>query len=463
VATKEQQARIVEYLKMGNPDTFISDAQQYLGKDTINSYLREQILNADRIDEKMVYTFTDMVDFVTFDQLGQADVGEGVIIETQKNGTFLVKDGKKPPLTLEGRSENLQEIDITFEGIKPLMRDMENSVLATPDFGVTVLGQSSGMNPKGLTVNHIVHAGDINVLFDIGSATIPELKALGITPKDISNVFITHMHEDHVSGALAYFEWAKQTGGPIRIISEPGILEFFKEQLKMILNKNIEEAYHNIEFIPVHFNEKIELIKNDTKVELETAMAWHSGPTVMTRINYKEHTLSLSSDHKYDPEVFEKIEQNKLPNYMREDLKRYKLDNQSPVFTKQRMEEWSYPNGFLFKKNVYGHRPVIIHEVGGPADVGVMTGNHTSPKALSLLPQEIQNRVIVNHNSATLPEDAQFHQAMPLTTYAITLQGFVSWKSPESSRNSLRSSPQTAIQKATFEEFANKDMVEQSI
>ena len=110
------------------------------------------------------------------------------------------------------------------------------------------------------------------------------------------------------------------------------------------------------------------------------------------------------------------------------DFARHGLDVKAPVFSKQRIEELSYPNGFLFKANRFGNIPLIIHEVGGPDKKGQILGNHTSPKALALLPQEMQSRILVNHNSRALPEEARFHQALPLTTYAIISKGFILWE-----------------------------------
>ncbi len=413
VCRADQKDRIIEYLKLGNP-YYLPNKANY-PEELIKRFEREAIYLADRavIDGQMQMAapYPDMVTFETFDEnLNEASIGD-VVITDKRNGTFAVNDKGEAEGILDGR--NLTELELELVGVEPLSD--------IPELGVTFLGTSSGMDANGLSSSQIVWAGDHQVLVDLGIATVGGLRALGLAPSDISHIAITHMHEDHVAGALQYFHWCKSIGHPIRLIIEPGIYELFKEQAKQILNNDLESVY-DVELVPIKFYAAIELGKGSEKVTIEAIPGFHGTPVMMNRYTYKGKTISHSSDTTFDPIRFDKILENDMPDNIRKDLSReLGVDKNVRVFNKARADELA---GVLFGSNATGNMPsIVIYEGGNAAALGENASNHTTPFAFQTLTEYEQRTIWVNH-AAKLPGDQEFlvKHAAPISTLAVDLR-----------------------------------------
>ncbi|HRZ86694.1 MAG TPA: AAA domain-containing protein [bacterium] len=403
VCTPEQKQRIIAYLQAANPD-YLPNPSGYLSEEELRQFRREAVYLADRsvIDGTLrMVSPLDMVDFVEFDASGTALIG-ALSIGDRGDGTFALTDRGRAEVVLDGRQ--MKELDAEFLNVTPLDE--------IPEFGATFLGTSSGMDPNGLSSNQIVWAGGRHILIDIGAATIPALKALGVSPADITDVMITHLHEDHVAGALAYFAWCSKNAHPIRLLIEPGMYALFKEQAKQILGREIEDVYR-IKAVSLKFRQPVML----DDVLIETVPAFHGTPTAMARITCQGKTISLSSDTAFDPKRFDEISRNANASNIKADLVLH-ADVEKPVIDGERVHELT---GFLVKQNEAGNKPsVIIHEGGVAAPADANATNHTTPYALQQLPAADQKNIWVNH-SPNLPDDAAFafRHAAPLSTVTV--------------------------------------------
>lgn len=416
VKNEKQKQRVLRYLELGNPYYLPNEAGY--DQETINRFRKEAIVLAHRalIGEagklKMITPQDDMVDIVVLSDEGSVSV-EGVTITDKKDGTYEVQDGDEK-VTLQGK--DLSEVDLVFEGVEPLTE--------IPHSGITFLGTSSGMDKDGLSSNQIVWANQKGILVDANPATIAAIKSLGIEASDMEYVALTHMHEDHVAGALAYFHWLKENNQPIRLIMEPGIYALFKEQASLILNQDFESVYP-IEFISLKFNESREIGEGADAITLEAIPAFHGTPTMALRIDYNGETVSLSSDTTLAPQRLEAFSQSGLPGipeeiildlFERTDYKRGEM-----LMSEERVAEI---RDALFKENNNGKKPTVVFEVGyGNRTKVEDTTNHTSPFDLDIYAKEAGVLIYTNH-SPSLPEKIEnLNQAKPFTTVDI-INGF---------------------------------------
>jgi ribonuclease Z len=76
-----------------------------------------------------------------------------------------------------------------------------------PDITVTLLGSGGGPNPnpKRFGPSILVQAGAQTLLFDGGRGASIRLAQLGILLGQIGNVFLTHLHSDHVIGLPDFY------------------------------------------------------------------------------------------------------------------------------------------------------------------------------------------------------------------------------------------------------------------
>jgi ribonuclease Z len=73
---------------------------------------------------------------------------------------------------------------------------------------VTVLGSGSAVPAPGQTNSaYFVRAGDVRLLVDCGPAVLQQLAAVGLTPGDVTHVFVTHRHGDHTLGYPLFLLW----------------------------------------------------------------------------------------------------------------------------------------------------------------------------------------------------------------------------------------------------------------
>jgi ribonuclease Z len=93
----------------------------------------------------------------------------------------------------------------------------------------------------------MLECGGKNYIIDMGCDITPELVTRGLTPNDISAVFITHKHGDHVDGLLPFVDlcsWYYTKADPYIMIPDMDILEALKSWFSLVehLRDNIRFA-----------------------------------------------------------------------------------------------------------------------------------------------------------------------------------------------------------------------------
>lgn len=65
---------------------------------------------------------------------------------------------------------------------------------------VTFLGVGSAFSRKNANSNILIESGNIKLLIDCARSCLPSLEKYGLSVKDVTHIFITHLHADHVGG-----------------------------------------------------------------------------------------------------------------------------------------------------------------------------------------------------------------------------------------------------------------------
>jgi ribonuclease Z len=80
---------------------------------------------------------------------------------------------------------------------------------------VIVLGSGSAIPMRGQTnSSYLVRAGQAALLIDCGPAVLQQLDAVGLTPGDVTHVFVSHRHGDHTLGYPLFLLWWFTQGRP---------------------------------------------------------------------------------------------------------------------------------------------------------------------------------------------------------------------------------------------------------
>jgi ribonuclease Z len=80
---------------------------------------------------------------------------------------------------------------------------------------VHFLGVGAALPAPGQTnCAYLVKAGGTALLIDCGPAILQQLAAVGLTPGDVTDVFISHRHGDHALGYPMFLLWRRLEGRP---------------------------------------------------------------------------------------------------------------------------------------------------------------------------------------------------------------------------------------------------------
>jgi len=334
----------------------------------------------------------DFVEFYTWDAQGRANI-DGVAFTKRLDGNFeIVENGTKN--VLDGTY--IKPLEVELVNVKPISK--------IPEFGTTILGPNSGMDPSGLTTNYIIWSGKRAVLVDVGEYTLDMLKKLNVGPERITDVFLTHIHEDHAGGFLRFLNWVVESGHSINLITAKTVLDGLETRLSFLLGREIKlSEYMNI--IDVEQNPSIEL---DSNTVLETGFSFHPVPTIWGKVHRKINdairTISFSADHMYDLERYQGLYEGKfstnplIDQGIRKDLIQAGLaDNDGiirvlPQWRKEYFEKYPF---YKNPENGSGLVDLLIFDLGG-------FGIHTEPTAFGTLPpeiSEIRRRTIAVHTN----------------------------------------------------------------
>jgi CRP-like cAMP-binding protein/ribonuclease BN (tRNA processing enzyme) len=164
------------------------------------------------------------------------------------------------------------------------------------------IGGSDGFDPEGITTCFLAYFGatgdDTATLFDVAAYLRVRLGNLGISPSQLSEVFISHVHEDHIAGLP---ELLLMGGCRVRIITSHTIYRSLLRVLGAMMALPEEEVAVLFDFRPLEPEKPLQI---DGK-KFEAIYAIHTIPTLAVRVN----GLCYSGDMRYDEDWFDELEE----------------------------------------------------------------------------------------------------------------------------------------------------------
>ena len=175
---------------------------------------------------------------------------------------------------------------------------------------VVLLGTRSGpaVDAQRLGISTLVLAGPEKLLFDCGRAMTTGMARLAINPADVTKVFLTHLHSDHIVSLpeLVLFPWASQgRAAPVQVWGPDGTRSMVKHLLEAFsfdihIRRDVDEKF-SPEGIKVIANDIREGVVHEANGVKVTAFSVDHGPVKPAfgyRIDYQGHSVVISGDTK---------------------------------------------------------------------------------------------------------------------------------------------------------------------
>lgn len=173
------------------------------------------------------------------------------------------------------------------------------------------------------------------MLFDAGEGTTASLAGMGLPIKDISNIFITHWHSDHIGGlgSIINESWLDGRGKTMNIYGPQGVNQVI-EGLRLAYTpdasyrkKVVDEKFAFGNPHVVQASDTPSLVYQDKVMSISSFKAMHEpvNPAVGYIIEYQRCKIIVSGDTKVNPVLANNIKGTDL--LVNEAMSRYLIDN----------------------------------------------------------------------------------------------------------------------------------------
>ncbi len=173
---------------------------------------------------------------------------------------------------------------------------------------LTVLGSGTGwITSERSAPGYLVSEGDFHLLLDLGPGTIKQLLKTGLTLNDISALFISHFHPDHVTDLIPFLFAMRYKLGYLR-----------KERVHLYVHRDFFVFYEGLqkafghwvcpqeELIEIHLIEEEGLYTFSIgPFQAKTIKVKHNPESLAIRLEFGKRSLIYSGDTGFCEEIIE--------------------------------------------------------------------------------------------------------------------------------------------------------------
>jgi len=175
---------------------------------------------------------------------------------------------------------------------------------------VVLLGTRSGpvIDAQRLGISTLILAGDEKLLFDCGRGLTFGMARLAINPADVTKLFLTHLHSDHIVSLpeLVLFPWASQgRAAPLKVWGPAGTRSMVNHLLQAFsfdiqIRRDVDEKFspEGIRVVASDIREGVVHEANGVKVSAFLVDHGPVKPAFGYRVDYQGHSVVISGDTK---------------------------------------------------------------------------------------------------------------------------------------------------------------------
>lgn len=294
----------------------------------------------------------DLIEFCVLDERGRASCNGIEVRFDNRHNLKIYENGKRIAFIAR---------DMPLLTRKPASPESRHP-FRPPLFGITTLGSSHGFDPNADTSGLIIWVNRRGIMVDPPVYSTDKLLSLGVSPKLIDSIILTHCHADHDAGTLQKIFQE----GKINLYTTNTIYESFMRKAGALTGIEAGRLKRLVHFYPVCIGKP--MIIGGGRFNFNYTL--HSIPTISIQAYLYGKSMVYSSDTMSDPQYIDQL-------------------YAAGVLTKNRRD---------FLVNFPWSQDVVLHEAGAPPV-------HTPLNYLCSLPELIRKRMYLVHvNPKTLPE-----------------------------------------------------------
>jgi ribonuclease Z len=173
---------------------------------------------------------------------------------------------------------------------------------------VVLIGTSGGptFSANRLGISTLVVAGPERLLFDAGRSMTTGMSRLGINPADVTKVFLTHLHSDHIVSLpeLLLFPWASQGRAIPLQVWGPGGTRAMMDHLQQAfsfdihIRRDVDEKFTADGIKVVATDIQPGVVYDVAGVRVTSFLVDHAPvvPAFGYRVDYRGHSVVVSGD-----------------------------------------------------------------------------------------------------------------------------------------------------------------------
>ncbi|AXF57042.1 MBL fold metallo-hydrolase [Salicibibacter kimchii] len=154
--------------------------------------------------------------------------------------------------------------------------------------------------------SQVLQMGEANILIDCGEGTTAQLQRANIPPQSVTNLFMTHLHSDHIFGYGQFLLGGWGLGRrKLRIVGPKGIknyhdtlLELFKDDIdyRISLGRSPKGVLEDVEIIEFDKPGEIKVEDPEIPARIFTDEMVHNVPTFGYRFEGKDQVFVHTGD-----------------------------------------------------------------------------------------------------------------------------------------------------------------------
>lgn len=168
---------------------------------------------------------------------------------------------------------------------------------------IILLGTLGGpnFNAQRLGISTLVVAGPERLLFDAGRSLTTGLARLPVNPADVTRVFLTHLHSDHVISLpeLLLFPWPQGRKTPLEVWGPTGtrsMMQKLREAFAFDIHVRKLFPADGVRVVATDIREGVVFESNGVKVTAFLVDHGDVTPAFGYRIDFRGHSVAISGD-----------------------------------------------------------------------------------------------------------------------------------------------------------------------